>query len=168
MGISHETSLGIIGMPGPTIGISLKTSVQTWVMHHWPMDQARFEATGSMPVCLQHSTARANPAMEAGNPSAFPSPSDEPFTQSNPDAKRPRRCIYVKAFKPDGTSEMHEFEDWPLDVPVSRLVAHIANQERVPDSQVKIYVQVPGVFNLEDFWISDHGPEPPLLAWIEQ
>ena len=96
------------------------------------------------------------------------SPSEEPATQSNPDANRPRRCIYVKAFKPDGTSEMHEVEDWPLDVPVSQLVAHIASQEGVPDSQVKIFVQIPGVFNLGDFWVSDHGPEPALLAWVEQ
>ena len=100
--------------------------------------------------------------------STGPASSQEPLTQTNPDANRPRRNLYVKVFQPDGTSEMHEVDDWPLDVTVSLLANRIAREEGVPVDKVRIYIEIPQCFTLEDFWVSSCGPQRPLHARVEE
>ena len=89
-------------------------------------------------------------------------------TQHNPEAKQPKRCLYVQVIKPDGDMEMEEVEDWPLDQPTHNLQTYIADMYQVPVQKVKIFVEVPGSFVLSEFQVTDTGYQSPLIAKISQ
>ena len=86
---------------------------------------------------------------------------------SKPNSSKPRQNLHVKVFRPDDTSETHDFLDWPLDVQVSQLESHIARDEKVPAGMITMYVEMKHCYSLRDYRVTRYGYEYPFHAMVE-